>query len=59
MLDSWRQGHALGRMGTSEEVAKAIVFLASEDASFITGSCMPIDGGMSAMCTLAKAPSTE
>jgi NAD(P)-dependent dehydrogenase (short-subunit alcohol dehydrogenase family) len=38
----------LGRMGTAEEVAKAIVFLASDDASFITGAALAIDGGATA-----------
>ncbi len=35
----------IGRMGTSEEVAKAAVFLASEDASFINGVDLNVDGG--------------
>lgn len=42
--------HALGRIGESSEVAKAILFLASDDASFITGVGLPIDGGRHAMC---------
>lgn len=37
------------RGGTAEEAAKAIVFLASEDASYITGSELVVDGGMSAL----------
>jgi 3-oxoacyl-[acyl-carrier protein] reductase len=35
----------LGRIGEAEEVAKAIAFLASDDASFITGVALPISGG--------------
>lgn len=35
----------LQRFGGSEEVAKAALFLASEDSSFITGSEIPVDGG--------------
>jgi len=38
----------LGRMGAPEEVARAIVFLASDDASFITGAALAIDGGATA-----------
>ncbi|UCH09713.1 MAG: 3-oxoacyl-[acyl-carrier-protein] reductase [Fidelibacterota bacterium] len=36
----------LGRMGKPEDVAPAVVFLASEDAGYITGQILPIDGGM-------------
>ena len=35
----------LGRLGTPEEVAKAAVFLASDDASYITGIELFVDGG--------------
>ncbi len=38
-------GIPFGRMGTAEEVARAIVFLASEAASWITGAVLPVDGG--------------
>jgi NAD(P)-dependent dehydrogenase (short-subunit alcohol dehydrogenase family) len=37
--------HALGRIGKPQEVAKAAVFLASDDASFVTGSSLVVDGG--------------
>jgi len=40
--------HPLGRFGKPEEVAKLILYLASEDAAFITGSAFSIDGGWSA-----------
>lgn len=37
--------HALGRIGKAEEVGKMAVFLASDDASFVTGAMMVVDGG--------------
>jgi NAD(P)-dependent dehydrogenase (short-subunit alcohol dehydrogenase family) len=37
--------HALWRIGRPEEVARAAVFLASDEASFVTGSAMVVDGG--------------
>ena len=38
----------LGRLGTPEEIAKAAIYLASDDAAFITGSVLVIDGGLTA-----------
>lgn len=37
--------HPMGRLGEPAEVAAAIAFLASDDASFITGAVLPVDGG--------------
>uniref|UniRef100_A0A7E4UNA9 3-oxoacyl-[acyl-carrier-protein] reductase FabG n=1 Tax=Panagrellus redivivus TaxID=6233 RepID=A0A7E4UNA9_PANRE len=49
-LDHSKSTHALGRAGQSIEVARAIAFLASDAASFITGVTLPVDGGRHAMC---------
>lgn len=49
-LERSKTTHALGRPGQPEEVAAAIAFLASDDASFITGASLPVDGGRHAMC---------
>jgi NAD(P)-dependent dehydrogenase (short-subunit alcohol dehydrogenase family) len=40
--------HPIGRVGQPEEVAKAALFLASNDASFITGTSLAVDGGLTA-----------
>lgn len=42
--------HAMGRVGNVDEVANAIVFLASDASSFTTGMSLPVDGGRHAMC---------
>jgi 3-oxoacyl-[acyl-carrier protein] reductase len=36
----------LGRFGTTEEIANAVAFLASDDAAFITGQVLAVDGGL-------------
>jgi NAD(P)-dependent dehydrogenase (short-subunit alcohol dehydrogenase family) len=40
-----RERHPIGRMGTPEEVAAVIAFLASDESSFVTGSLYSVDGG--------------
>jgi NAD(P)-dependent dehydrogenase (short-subunit alcohol dehydrogenase family) len=36
-----------GRMGTGWDIAKAAAFLASDEAQYITGQCLAVDGGFS------------
>ena len=38
--------HPIGRIGMPDDVAKAILYLASEDSSWITGAILPVDGGV-------------
>lgn len=49
-LEHSKTTHAMGRPGQASEIADAIVFLASDAASFITGANLPVDGGRHAMC---------
>ncbi len=39
---------AMGRMGTVDEIAYGVLYLASDEASFVTGAELAIDGGMTA-----------
>ena len=47
-LPKYAARHPLNRISTPEEVAAVVAFLASSDASFVTGIAMPVDGGRSA-----------
>jgi NAD(P)-dependent dehydrogenase (short-subunit alcohol dehydrogenase family) len=44
-LQAIKAAHPMGRLGEPSEVAEAILFLASDKASFITGAILPVDGG--------------
>ncbi|HZX08168.1 SDR family NAD(P)-dependent oxidoreductase [Kribbella sp.] len=50
LIDTWGRMHPLGRVAHPTEVAEAIAFLAGPRSSFITGTALPVDGGL-----LAKA----
>ena len=45
LTDLFVQNTALGRVGTPADIARAVRFLASEDASFITGEVLTVSGG--------------
>lgn len=49
MLEAILKAKALSHPGRQEDVANAIVFLASEDSAWITGALLPVDGGFSAI----------
>jgi len=48
MRTFWRHRHPMGRIGQPEEVARAALFLACEDSSFVTGTLLFVDGGWTA-----------
>jgi NAD(P)-dependent dehydrogenase (short-subunit alcohol dehydrogenase family) len=48
LFGSWERGHVAGRLGRPEEVVEAAIFLASDQASFVTGLAMPVDSGVTA-----------
>ena len=48
LLEKIRQRHPIGRLGEPEEIASVALFLASDEASFVTGVALPVDGGYTA-----------
>ena len=54
--DEMRLLHPIGRVGRPEEVAAAVAHLLSDDASFISGATMPVDGGRSVLGLDPEAP---
>jgi NAD(P)-dependent dehydrogenase (short-subunit alcohol dehydrogenase family) len=46
MKDGFRKAVPLGRMGDPDEIAKAVAFLASEEASYVSGVELFVDGGV-------------
>jgi NAD(P)-dependent dehydrogenase (short-subunit alcohol dehydrogenase family) len=59
VLDSVDGFHPLGRRGQPEDVVEAILFLAGPDAAWITGTTLPIDGGVLAGRAPAPQPALE
>tara|TARA_B100000686_G_scaffold346131_1_gene432059 strand:+ start:1653 stop:2402 length:750 start_codon:yes stop_codon:yes gene_type:complete len=48
LMDDWKKNYPLGRFGKPEDAANACLYLASDEASFVTGVILPVDGGYTA-----------
>ena len=59
VLDAVNGFHPLGRRGQPEDVVEAILFYASRDAGWITGTTLPVDGGVLAGRSPAVQPEVE
>jgi meso-butanediol dehydrogenase / (S,S)-butanediol dehydrogenase / diacetyl reductase len=51
--------HPIGRMGEPDEIANTVTFLASDEASFVTGASFVVDGGVTAGSGLPRMPGAE
>jgi NAD(P)-dependent dehydrogenase (short-subunit alcohol dehydrogenase family) len=49
LMKEWSKNYPIGRFGQPEDVARACLFLASDESSFITGAVLPVDGGYTAL----------
>ncbi|MGO9061346.1 MAG: SDR family oxidoreductase [Candidatus Binataceae bacterium] len=43
--EAYKESHPLGRLGTPEDIGAAVVWMCSDEASFVTGIALPVDGG--------------
>lgn len=55
LIEDWNSSHALGRFGQPQEVAAAAAFLIGDDASFVTGTCLRVDGGLTILGPTGRA----
>jgi NAD(P)-dependent dehydrogenase (short-subunit alcohol dehydrogenase family) len=54
LLRGFAEAQPMGRLATPEDLGRAAVFLASDDAGFVTGTCLAVDGGL--MATINAGP---
>jgi meso-butanediol dehydrogenase/(S,S)-butanediol dehydrogenase/diacetyl reductase len=59
VLDAFDNQNPMGRISSPEEIARLILFLASDNAAFINGQCISIDGGLSAWAGEPRQDKTE
>lgn len=59
MLEFRKKASPIGRSGEVEDIAKAVQFLSSDDSSFITGSDLVVDGGITAGYTFGTYPAGQ
>ncbi len=52
--DALARAHPLGRVGESDEVAGVVSFLCSEDAAFVSGAVIPVDGGLTSNLAIPR-----
>jgi NAD(P)-dependent dehydrogenase (short-subunit alcohol dehydrogenase family) len=55
-LQAWQEQIPLGRLGSPEEVASVVLFLASDESSFVTGAEYAVDGGLGALLAAPRLP---
>lgn len=49
LMREWRKSYPIGRFGQPEDIARACLFLAGDESSFVTGAMLPVDGGFTAL----------
>lgn len=59
IVQQWGKGHPIGRLGTPDDIANVVLFLASDKASFMTGENVTVDGGFMALGAWATGAGSE